>query len=616
MNDDSPEIQDITENLTSLQGLLEHNKLTEAQLMLFESIEKSVNNKNTKNIDNKIKTPFSKNEVKNSINIINKKQYNKTHSKNEINNKNTIDDNKNDIIINKTSTIDNNIIINNKKDKIHYNEITHGKNFIHDDENTMINKDFKILRENFTTVLKDNLAKNCFYKSDTTESDYINDIAISIDATKNNWDKTILPCSEEQENDVEILRLMHNELGFLFDSILMPESSYNRILYSSIINTIYNNDMLTSEIYYYLLRKLNNDMFHNKDFTSNMITNVIKNIQKNTIKTPQTYRLILKWLLYCSINKVISCFPQEEINNISSDDNAIEFVYLHVLNRNPNLSKIFNTAELADYNKYIKITNIILNYIIQSLSEEAFIESIDKRNELILQDFKENLGVSNEIFKMFNLIKKSNVVEENSIRNVIRNNKTIQRAFSYIPKISNENLDIKRVIMKRIYNINKLIMQYSYDILLNKHYNKFNYYKKKKINDIDKIINIHTFAYLRKYISYQKTRNCTTNFDIPKKFRIAFKDFFKGNIDLRDYKKSGIMFYAKHKELLNDWKKVIKKNDFNNTVMCGIRNDSQQKMFDSFGIKSKYNVMNILLMADNSVKTEEMELSKDVLIRK
>lgn len=130
--------------------------------MLLESIEKSVNNKymTKKNNDNKI---LFSDALKNNIEINGKHkvQQNQKTINDEQNNKNIINENKKEIIINKISTIDNKII-NNKKENIHYNEITHGKNFIHDNENTIINNNFKILDDNFTNILRESV-QNCFY---------------------------------------------------------------------------------------------------------------------------------------------------------------------------------------------------------------------------------------------------------------------------------------------------------------------------------------------------------------------------------------------------------------------------------------------------------------------
>lgn len=582
IDDDSPEIQDITENLSSLRGLLNHNKLTEAQMILFESIEKSVNNKNTKSINNKIKMPFSNNEVKNNINIIN----NKTHNKNGINNNNITDCNKNEILINKKITINNNIIINNIENDTNYAPITHNKNFIYDGNN-IINKDFKLLYD-FTDTLR-TLAKN--YAND---SEYITDIAIAIESTKNNWGKTILPCSKEQENDLKILQLMYPELESLFVNLLEDED-----FTSTLINNMCNNELLTSEIYYCILRRLNADMFNSKDFPSNMITNVIKNIKRNTTKTPKTYKLILQWFLYCSIDKLISLFPQE-ISNISNDNKMMEFINSYVLNPNYEvINKNFDTQQKNYYNRYVKVTNIILDYIIQLFSEEAIIESSGARSKLLLNNLKEKLNPGNTILDLFFSIKNNmnnNTLGSNYIKQVLKNDKTIKYTLSHFK--NNGNIDLKNLLVSKIYNVKKLIVKHSYDILFNKYkviqYNKNNEIKMKTYINSNNQSEFNNF-WKKNYMKFTSEQPFTI-FEIPKKFHNAFDNLLYDNC----------YTITLCSTLVSDWKKVIKKNDFNNVIMFGIHSDSQHEAQMKFGIKSQY-ILNYILFLSNTIKEDEVQ---------
>lgn len=137
---DSVEGKAIDEQLNSLRGLLESKELTEAQLMLFESIEENVKNKYMKKNNNDNKTLFD-NTLKNDIKI--NRDYKVPKNQNTINNIiNKQNDINHDIAIN---SIENNTVKESTKNKNIFN--SNNKIFINDTLRNRIKNVMEILRK-------------------------------------------------------------------------------------------------------------------------------------------------------------------------------------------------------------------------------------------------------------------------------------------------------------------------------------------------------------------------------------------------------------------------------------------------------------------------------------
>lgn len=112
----------------------------------------------------------------------------------------------------------------------------------------------------------------------------------------------------------------------------------------------------------YLLQKTKQELFDNHQLTVDNFKELIIKISilylNNDIKERE-YKALLDWLLYCSINKLISLFP-----NNASISNIVNCI------NNGDLSNI--NINMQNYNKYREITRVILKHLTHFISYRLY----------------------------------------------------------------------------------------------------------------------------------------------------------------------------------------------------------------------------------------------------
>ncbi len=115
----------------------------------------------------------------------------------------------------------------------------------------------------------------------------------------------------------------------------------------------------------YLLQKTKQELFDNPQLTVNNFKKLIRSIRRlyrsHDIEE-QEYKSLLNWLLYCSINKLISSFP----NNARIND------VVNCIN-NGDLSNI--NINMQNYNKDREITRVILKELTHFISYRTYKEN-------------------------------------------------------------------------------------------------------------------------------------------------------------------------------------------------------------------------------------------------
>ena len=120
-----------------------------------------------------------------------------------------------------------------------------------------------------------------------------------------------------------------------------------------------------------LLQKTNQELFNNPEITIDDFTDLLMHLRclfPYDI-TLQERKSVLKWLLYCSINKLISFFPNDlNINNLQNFIN----------NKNINNTNI----NVQEYYKYCAITYNILEHLIYCISGEMYDSNMTTNNPI------------------------------------------------------------------------------------------------------------------------------------------------------------------------------------------------------------------------------------------
>ncbi len=326
--------------------------------------------------------------------------------------------------------------------------------------NINIRKDFKIDTEDYYNGVLYNLAKSNNNISDD-EKDYIKNIMISINETKDNWYDTTLSLSQEQNNTINNLKNIHD---VFLNSFKIKSNTHNNMMCrkfeiekQELVFDLLIRNSLTDGMYYTLLQEVNNNIFTNSYYmTSSIIDNLLKNIKSNTTDTPDEYKSFLQWLLYCGINNIIS-LSEDNIRN------SIQQIAPINNNGNPNgvnlidliKSYVFkgenvNQDNISVYKRNIKVINIILKHLLQSYVNQDIVKPVAILN-------------ANNKYKMQQQVSQMlQIQSDDELQEYIENN------LGYLFEKNNTNDDKRKVFMQRVNNVVKLIVDYSYKILCKK----------------------------------------------------------------------------------------------------------------------------------------------------
>ena len=120
-----------------------------------------------------------------------------------------------------------------------------------------------------------------------------------------------------------------------------------------------------------LLQKTNQELFNNPEITIDDFTDLLMHLRclfPYDI-TLQEHKSVLKWLLYCSISKLISLFPNDL--NINDLQNFIN---------NKNINNI--NINVQEYYKYCEITLNILQFLTHCISGEIYDSNMTTNNPI------------------------------------------------------------------------------------------------------------------------------------------------------------------------------------------------------------------------------------------